>query len=741
LVAAGGGSGKKLALKYDTSATASATLSVDLDDLMIGDIDEYTEVMFGKGLDRQDSASFFMWARKKGGQWVLSQISTGINNLIAHPDVDPVEWSAEDWEEVPLEEAQGPDEMRPTKLRNGLWVGVLSASEISSLSEGLEMEMRVRQVAVSSYGHRYRPTYSNSFRRLKIDGEGPSAINPQYFFEPIQSYSPYIELPDGSELLIDPVAVNGSGPLFRTSSYELVSSRARNSSANVINNISDSIYDFTILYESSPDFEIIFRSKDGLPVDCLSLVNMVGFFAFDVSSGDYNEQDGEWTENETERYFVPYTRHKVEEVDGRTVLLQEDEDYDYQRDQLVGHSLVVYNFDNGSIKDHRIIISNFDRVLVLDRPVEISDREGVRILKRNGSFDIPENIGATGKNYFSISFLSTSDASLRAIGEVVFGKWVDLSDFHLTVSRERVKGFDSTSSSMGLLFPSSVEVNAGVKDSINVSFPQLVKDTGDADYCLNLFSDIYSLEKNFPILMDYDGKPSTEYVSFSGNISFSPSDYDYTLGLNLISQSPRSIPKPNTITLNEMYRVEIQAFLGSNVIGFQTTTGSISLRAVPINFDETNVVYVWDDGAGNTLAGPEITVSYDQKGQYNVGLRVYISGKQVAARNQTVYYVQPLTSYYQVSYSTIVILSAQSHRLTIRAKGLDDSNVIDSTTMIYLEGKNEAGETIVAASGVPTEGLLLLVVPILSDTAIYEVRDLNGATGSVNVVPLEPVFP
>jgi hypothetical protein len=700
---------KRIAMKYQGSLGTSFSRSVNIESLDIydpGNLESYIEVMFGNGIGRKDDDTGvqFMWVRVGESNWIESG-NLVINPSIEHPDLDPVE------------------------LTNGLWVGLLSANSIASLSEGDEMEMRVRQVAVSSYGYQYRPSYSDSFRRLNIDGEGPSASFNEYDFEPIKSYSPYVTLPDGSELLLEPVTANESGSLFKTSAYEVRPALTRNSPLNVTNNISDSIYDSTNLYESNPDFEIIFKSKDGLPVDCLSLINMVGFFAFDLASGDYNEVNGTWANKQTETYVIPYTKHNVEDVDGKTILLEYDASYEYQRDQLVGHSLIVYDLETNYPRHHRIITSNFDRVIIVNSAVEIQEGEGVRILKRNGSFDVTENIGASSKNYFSISFISTDDAPLRAIGEIVFGKWIDLSDFHLTVSREKVKGFDNTASSMGLLFPNSTELNSGVKDSLKVSFTDLSRGNGDAEYCLNLFSDIYFLEKNFPILMDYEGKPSTEYVSLSGEVAYNPTEYNRSLDLILISQTPKSIPNSNSIRLNENYIVEIESFLGGNIIGFDTTTGSLNLRVVPVNFDEAGVLYVWSDGNGNTFTGSEITVSYEQRGQYNVSVRVYIGDREIASRNQTVYYVSPLTSYYTVGYLDV----GSSHLIFITSKDQDGNTVNDSTTTVYLEGKNSLGQIIVRDQGVPLEGSLTLLVTEFPSTVIYEVRDQNGATGFVTV--------
>lgn len=708
---------KRIAIKYQTGVSTSVAESVDIEDLAIenaGDLDSYIEVMFGAGVDRQDNDSKFMWVRHGTGNWIQASSSPPVKSLIEHPVLDPDEET------------------------NGLWVGILSASSISSLLDGDDMHMRVRQVAVSSYGYRYRPSYSDSFRRPNIDGEGASIVSPQYIFEPIKSYSPYITLPDGSELLLQPVSANESGPLFKTSAYEVRPALTRNSPLNVTNNISDSIYDFTSLYESSPDFEIIFKSKDGLPVDCLTLINMVGFFAFDLASGGYDEINGTWTDKETETYVIPYTKHNVEDVEGKTILLEYDANYEYQRDQLVGHSLIVYDVETNYPRHHRLITSNFDRMIIVESPVEIDEGEAVRILKRNGSFDVPTNIGASSKNYFSISFISTDDAALRAIGEIVFGKWIDLSDFHLTVSREKVKGFDSTSSSMGLLFPNSTELNSGVKDSLKVSFTDLSRGNGDAEYCLNLFSDIYFLEKNFPILMDYEGKPSTEYVSLSGEVVYGPTEYNRSLDLTLISQTPKSIPKSNSIRLNENYTVEIESFVGSNIIGFDTTTGSLNLRVVPVNFDEVGVLYVWNDGDGNTFTGSEVTVSYEQRGQYNVSVRAYIGDREIASKSQTVYYVSPLASSYTVGY----LDSGSNHVIFITSKDADGNTVNDSTTTVYLEGKNSSGQTTVSKQGVPLEGSLVLVVTEFASTVRYEVRDLNGATGFVTVTTLPPLpFP
>jgi hypothetical protein len=714
---------RRIVFKYETSG-GEESKAVNLADLNIassdyGNLDSYIEVLFGNGPTESGTQTKFLWCRANGGNWTKGVVGAPTTtSSVSFPELEPDE------------------------LTNGLWVGLLSVSSISSLSDGDKMQMRVRQVAVSSYGHQYRPAYSNSFRRPKTEAEGPSAEG--HYFEPIRSYSPYISLPDGSELLLESRASNPPTDLFNVSSYQVKRSRARNSPDNVTNNISDSIYDFTAQYEVDPSFEIIFKSKDGLPVDCLTLINMVGFYSFDLSCGDYNEETGAWSNKVTESYTVPYTRHSVESSEGKTILLDADINYEYQRDQLVGHSVFVFELNSGaitSVTNHRLIISNFDRIIVLDRPIEIAENQSIVIVKRNGSFDVPASIGAAHKNYFSLSFSSTDDVSLRAIGEVILGKWIDLSDFHLTASREKVKEFETSTSSMGLLFSGSTQENSGVKDSISINFTKLQRGTGDADYCMTLFSDVYMLEKNFPILFDYDGKASTEYVSFADTISYVPDEYDRAITLKLMSQSPKSIPRSNSILSNEVKFLNIEAYVGGDTVGFQNSTGSFNLRAAPLNFDGTGIQYVWNDGNRNIIEGGEVVISYSQFGSYNVQLKAYKDGRQVALASQTLYYVDQTISYYEVEFEEI----GSSHQLTITGKAEDGSTVLDSTTRVFVErsrfGFGGTLETTAVAEGTLLEGVLVVAIPETTSVISYDVSDLNGIFKSVSLLGIGPIGP
>jgi hypothetical protein len=496
------------------------------------------EILYGVGIDENGLDSFFAWFR-------MIQSGSGAQLPTAYTR----------WNKLS-------DTSVVIGLPNGLfaqskkaYVGIM---EKFLVEPSTVPKMYVKGISVSSYGEGYRPAYSDSFYREEINTEGcslNSIAEAGTFANFIRSYSRNIALTDGTSLILDQVSQNENIFTNKYSNFTIEGSRTKNSVKNVLNGISDSIYDFT---DRGPAItasteEIVFKNVNRLNVDCLSLVNIIGIDSFILRSGSYNEETNTWTSYNEEEYKIPYARHEAVESDGKTILV--DSSNEYSTDQLAGHTLFVANSSTGSASKARIITQNFENVLVLNSDLTVPENSFVKILKKSASFAVPENIGSGNKTHFSIVFkspplsgLEILNRPMRAIGEVVFGRWCDLSDYHIEMDRERKIVKDSVSSSTGLLFSPRVDASGNTVDKISVNFTYLREDYGDYNYCKNIFSSIYKSEKNFPIIFDTQDQQVTEYVSFDSEISITPQEDGKSLGLSLSSQSQKIVPTRNRST-------------------------------------------------------------------------------------------------------------------------------------------------------------------------------------------------
>jgi hypothetical protein len=496
------------------------------------------ELLYGLGIDETGEDRFFAWVR-------LIQSSTDL----------AIDSTYAVWNRLSDTSVVAGLPSSGFAVAENAYVGVM---EKVSVAPSSTPTMYVKAISISSYGEGYRPAYSDSFYREDITPEGCSL----YTLEPygtfanfIKSYSRNIALRDGSSLILDQVSENEN--IFRNkySNFTIETSRTKNSVKNILNGVSDSIYDFT---EHTATFisgttEIVFKNVNRLNVDCLSLINIVGIDSFTLRSGSYNEETNAWNSYDEEEYRIPYARHEVLESDGKTILV--DSSYEYATDQVAGHTLFVANSSTGAASKARIITQNFENVLVLNSDLTVPANSFVKILKRSASFSISENIGQGNKTHFSIVFKSPSltgleviNPPMRAVGEVVFGRWCDLSDYHIEVERERQIVKNSISSPTGLLFSPRVDTSGNTVDKISVNFTYLREDYGDYNYCKNIFSSIYNAEKNFPIIFDVQEQQVTEYVSFDSEISIRPQDYGKSLSLSLSSQSQKIVPIRNRST-------------------------------------------------------------------------------------------------------------------------------------------------------------------------------------------------
>jgi hypothetical protein len=481
------------------------------------------EVMLGTGVDANGADSFFAWFR----------LSSSL-----HPDYN--KWTRLS-SSTPFDPGVSHSVLQALLDTGKMYVGIIYKSGVLS---GTSPKIYLTGLSVSCYGIGYRPSYWDSFYRPVVQAEGCSLtgtdlnMNHANF---VKSLSREVKLRDGTELFLDQTSENKSILGSFHSNFKVEALRTKNSVSNVLNGVSDSIYDFTT--SPSTSREIVFKNLDGLNVDCLTLVNITGIHSFTLRGGDFNELTNEWISYEEESYVVPYVRHNVLDISGSAILIDTDEKY--EKDQLAGNTLFVVNRTNGDTSRPRIVLSNYENVVVLNSPISIGADDAVKIVKRSASFDIPDVIGSANKKYFSVLFRSVSSAPVRSVGEVVFGRWCDLSDYHVEIDREREIPNQNISSDYGMTFNPRTDSTGVTSDKISVNFTYLSDDFGDFENCKNIFKSIHSSNKNFPIILDLDGKQTTEYVAFNSELSFAPEGYGKTLKISLSSQGQRMIPGRN----------------------------------------------------------------------------------------------------------------------------------------------------------------------------------------------------
>lgn len=537
------------------------------------------------------------------------------------------------------------------------------------------MSLTLKDVAVSSYGAGYRPIYSNSYRDNGSYVEGfskgysPKNSDP-YIAEPVRIYTDKMTLLDGSSVRFE----GGHSSGYETTVYHWANSVTKNSSLNLMNGLVSSCYDFTSRYVADPTFEVVFRNEDRHDVDCVSLIGVSGVYGFTLKSGSYNEDTGTWTDTYVQDFTIPSLDLNVDSYSDQTILLLDQE---FEPGQLRGMSLFVYHADTDTWEDHYNIVDNYGGIIKVDRAYGAFAGRTLRLMKGSVSYDVPEALGKPHRSHFAISFKSTSSASLRAVGEVVLGKWVDLSDYYLTMDRAKGSSYSLEESDQGLVLPEHVTNSFRSYDEIDLNFEHLNSAKGYDSKVIDLLHAVYKGNRSFPLILNYDEGQVTEHVTMTDGFEMSPDEYWNNVSVKLLSHN--WYLKQNSVASEDVKFISIS-------VDNTESTGDFNFTVSSVNFNDSGVTYYWDLGDGSSeVTGATVSHTYSEVGSYVVTCRAVENGETVASKQIAVRKSEPFISDYVVTSNPLSPTSGQVFAIEVDA--VDTTSAIvdsDSHTTVYI---------------------------------------------------------
>lgn len=494
---------------------------------------------------------------------------------------------------------------------------------VESLKAGTyDDNVKVGDFAVSSLGVGAKPVYTDianandrfetePFAKVRMINDG--SIPDKYLANPIKLFDRTMPVLNRANVQL----IGGSIENSKTSLFTLSNGARRNLEETVIDGVADSVYDFTERWMEDPDFEIIIREMDEDLADVLTLVNLNGVISVEVKAGFWHEEYKVWMSSRSQVYHVPMIDVDVAAIDGRNILVTGAE---LEPGQVTGSSFFSYNVDSKVWDTGRVIVDNIGDVLKLDLP--ISSEEGKKkffIAKNIMSFDISDISTPVSSGYypthFGFKFNSADDATFRAVGEISIGRWVDLSS-HIIESSSKTK--DNTgivNSDFGSLYPSLVK-KGNVVDEIDLSFPYLRADNGEADSVRDMLLSLRRTRRAFPFIEHHTDGQKVQYVVFNDKIEVSKEGYGEKIGASLVSQSwyPRPSYKVPDVDYSFVLEVEhddpvepgdVVSFSISFVDPFVTVGSNTVLwrvdKDVEIRNQALTVNYAYTSGGGRVV--------------------------------------------------------------------------------------------------------------------------------------------
>lgn len=511
----------------------------------------------------------------------------------------------------------------------------LKIGAISSIDTYLSYHtVSVSDIQVSTLGEGFRNVY----------GESKKGSSPYYIEKfamagavidrgigslvtyPIHISDRTLVLDDGSEVVFEGGRIDHGS--YVTDRFKQSSLSTMNKEKTVLNGLADSTYDFTDRYLQDQDFEIVFKNKNKEPVDSVTLVNLSGVVKFTVSAGEYDEGNRTWTSKESVEYTVPMIELDVQLIDGRIVSTK---DVKFEDSQIAGYTLLIQDRASGIWVDSRIIVNNFDTFVKIDEPVSGWNSSGYRffVVKDTASYDISEllDVDTFSSSYYGLSFDSPDSATVRSVGEVSFGRWVDLSQHHIESKSTTFDTYDLLKSEYGRIFPSAVNKGNTV-NTIDLDFTYLQTSTGESDYVQDTIFSLRRSGKSFPLIEMHTDGQKVNYVAIGGDVSVGPESYGDSLQVKLIGQSWGPPEMSEDRKEIPTFDVRIPAGSVDLYIDNAYSVGDYNPSLMPVGYS-----FQWEMGDGTRIDGEVISHAYMTLGGKTITVRLLDSkGSAVAIK-------------------------------------------------------------------------------------------------------------
>jgi hypothetical protein len=553
-------------------------------------------------------------------------------------------------------------------------IGILSTLTAAPGGGSRSNYFLIKDLHISTYGSGYRTIYGYSKKpELNLEphmnfGENNSTLT----CLPTKSFSRDIETFDGSKLRI-----NGGRTRAFLNSYRLNRSITKNKPDNVINGFANSSYDFTRIYQAEQSSSIIFKNKFKDKFDILSLINLNGVYAFTLSSGDYNEATKAWSNLQEQYYVVPYVELTFLNQEDDFIMVEEE----FEPSQLVGHSLFVYNETTGDYDYHFIILENFESFIKLDRELPNLSGKKIRMAKNSMSFAVPDDIG-DGKPYSMISFLSPSSSSLRSLGEIVLGRWIDFSGLHLDTKDNVSSNSNVIESNSGNLFTGRVD-KGNVYTQMDINFTNLSKPKGEYQEIVDSLYSLYRKDQPFPLIEFHDDGQLTAFGTLGKNIKASPKDFYQDLTMSMYLQHWRAVSNDTYVQDNLDFEISASSYLPSfSRLSSQSET--VNFQANPLNFNPSEgYEFRWSFGDdSDDIVSQSPSHVYLSPGNYSVMCKLIKDEKVLAFRRLRIQCIASPISDYNLSEPSKF---GSANQIVLSVRDVEDQLVLDSFTSFEIE--------------------------------------------------------
>lgn len=519
-----------------------------------------------------------------------------------------------------------------------LWIGYIGAS--TSTSANVYFGDVFAGTSSRDYNHPYQAVTSGVEPMDKALAQDQGYSDEPFVARHIESYSNSIVLMDGSELFLS----GASSDKDYGVNFEYRRSQGRNSSANIVNGMAGSVWDFSNIHDFNDNkTDVVFENLDREDIDSLTLVNMVGISSIVVSGGSYNEATMSWVTNPVQyAYEVPYEELEVAEIDGNMIFLSSLEKY--STSELIGYTVMVH--DGSGYTEALVVTDNYDGVIVCTTAVSGSVLDEFRLMTPSTTFDIPSGLGV-GKSHFSIRFETALNANAIQIGEVVFGTGIDISTLVDVDGFERDvdSSFSLITSDRGYVHQPMAYIGA-IKESVDLKFSGLARLDDSSDRVLRILNELYELDSPFPLVMQKEsGEIVTRLSSIASQVAQRSGSYfrDVTVRVDLQNWrvKPMSDFAPSAPVIIR-YSVD-----NSNPI--VNTSVNFSVSALEPN-DEV-LSYDWDfgDGVGSSTDADAAYI-YTVAGEYAATITVTNESGESVTR-----VIRVIAQASEISYYDIVV--------------------------------------------------------------------------------------
>jgi len=350
-----------------------------------------------------------------------------------------------------------------------------------------------------------------------------------------------------------------------------VLSRDLNSPKNLVDGLTDTLFDFTNIQPQFPTgedhchcyranlsgvndpsigFQVVFK-KERMSFNAFSLVNVYGVHCFELVMGNF--EAGVWSDFES----VPYQVIRKElDINYGPVknLIRVTNSFDHG--QLVGFNVQKYSVLDRTYVDSLKVMKNFDDIILLNKdllnPGEIIGDFEFHLMMTAMSFQIPPELVDASFNYTHIGFkfYGISATDLTGVGEVVVGNLFQLVDYANSSQTVMSDTVQVNNGEFGYNFNSSNQYRPAIESwKIDLSAAN-----GDNEL-QSVLSHISHKGQMFVIVEQQSDGANVSWPVHQGDIAFGSQDYEQSIqsefdGQNYFARPVmRTVVAPPTVTL------------------------------------------------------------------------------------------------------------------------------------------------------------------------------------------------